>query len=371
MAGLRVLLEELYNDALNRKVFWHYSMPVDYSTDKVFQGLNFLILGLNEKTLLDPRWGTLQEYQEKGYSLTEEAEVVNVLLWKDSIIKQTAYAIPVFSVTQCEDDYSVYRRKSNDLGILEFLDQYRISYIESNNSSYSPLNNQLYINTTPTGEQSVAVHKAIPAISKWLVHNYDLTDIKKMEQQLIPQYLLILEDLVMFKMGYSLGIRIHKCQDNDSVCEAVVELYENRQYSILLELFNLADDIIKGFFLKKEKANDILLDFLTSEKSNELLRTLSHQEILEIEKNMEELKKRNSDGEEIAYLHFCSYYKDGCIDFYASDYKADEEEPVSGTLLINKERAHKTSYTPWDLCAQFEIDTLFRKESLKEILKTN
>ena len=90
MAGLRVLLEELYNDALNRKVFWHYSMPVDYSTDKVFQGLNFLILGLNEKTLLDPRWGTLQEYQEKGYSLTEEAEVVNILFWKDSIIKQTA-----------------------------------------------------------------------------------------------------------------------------------------------------------------------------------------------------------------------------------------------------------------------------------------
>ena len=43
MAGLRVLLEELYNDALNRKVFWHYSMPVDYSTDKVFQGINFLM----------------------------------------------------------------------------------------------------------------------------------------------------------------------------------------------------------------------------------------------------------------------------------------------------------------------------------------
>ena len=84
---------------------------------------------------------------------------------------------------------------------------------------------------------------------------------------------------------------------------------------------------------------------------------------------MEELKNRNSDGEEIAYLHFCSYYKGGCIDFYASDYKADEEEPVSGTLLINKERAHKISYTTWDLCAQFEIDTLFRKESLKEILK--
>ena len=75
MAGLRVLLEELYNDALNRKLFWHYSMPVDYSTDKVFQGLNFLILGLNERTLLDPRWGTLQEYQEKATALLKKLKL--------------------------------------------------------------------------------------------------------------------------------------------------------------------------------------------------------------------------------------------------------------------------------------------------------
>lgn len=58
-------LYELSSQAEQRQVFWHYVMPVNYYTDKIFSGINFLLLGVDKKTLLDPRWGILQEYTEK------------------------------------------------------------------------------------------------------------------------------------------------------------------------------------------------------------------------------------------------------------------------------------------------------------------
>lgn len=373
MTELKQLIDELYTDNLNRKVFWHYTMPVNYNTNKLYQGLNFLILGLQEKSLIDPRWGIVQDFKKKGQELYDNADVVNILYWEDDLIKETVYPVPVFSITD-SSDYSSYYQTATDVNLLEFLENYRIPYIESDLSSYSPLNDTLYINTEPKGDNIVAFQKSLPAISRWCVNNYDLKNeniLKGLEKQDLPKFLLILDDLVMFKLSHSLGIRINKCLEKDDVCESIQYFYEKNKKTPLLAVFVVADKVVNNFMIRKEKANEIMLDFLTSETSNELLRTMSRQELLSIQENMSQLIANKAEENGTAYLHFSSYFSDGYIDLYITSYDERAEEPIKGTLMINGKEPHLATYTPWDLCAQFEIDTLFKKDQLSTFIPSN
>lgn len=39
--------------------------------------------------------------------------------------------------------------------------------------------------------------------------------------------------------------------------------------------------------------------------------------------------------------------------------------------MLNGKNPHQATYTPWDLCAQFEIDTLFKKDQLSKFIPSN
>lgn len=369
MTSLKSLVDDLYADAQRRKIFWHYAMPINYGTEKLYQGLNFLILGLNSKTLQDPRWGVVQDYQKRDFYLSDEAQVEHILYWEESFLSQRLYSIPVFSVTDSSDFSSFIKEFPDDLDLIDFLKNHQIPYIESENSSYSPLDKKLYINTDSSDDKVKNFYNAISAISRFIVHNYEFENeplMKGIERLGLPKFLMILDDLVMFKISFDLGVRINKCIDEDLVCEAISYFYENNKRSALLTSFVLADKIINSFYERKVEANDILLDFLTEEKGFELLKTISRQEILEIEENMRKVKTEKQ--QDTAFLHFCSFEDDLSLDFYVTSYDEESEEPILGTMIINGDEVKKISYTQWDLCSQYEIDTLFTPCSLQSII---
>lgn len=370
MSGLNEIIDEFYNQAKKNILFYHFSMPVNYNSQQLYQGLNFLILGMNPKTLGDPRWGTLQEFNDHHISVPKTAEVVNILQWKDQFAGMSLSALPVFNVTDTSD-YGSYEKNYMTIDLYDFLQTYRIPFSEAENNinSYSQLSNVLYINTEVTDEHDF--EKAFPAISRWIVNNYELQAdriLKKLNQQILPKFLVILEDLVMFKLANELNIHIKKCMAPDSVTNAISYLYEKNQKSLLLYTFVLADKIISNFISRQDDSNlkKIFLDFMPSDNAYEILKTLSNQEILQLLTYMEEVKQVKDDN--TCFLHFYNFDDEGAIDFYVTSYHEGEDEPIQGILMLDHENPHPQSFTSWDLAAEMHLDSMFYKIPVQAVL---
>lgn len=255
------------------------------------------------------------------------------------------------------------------IDLYDFLQTYRIPFSESNNNinSYSQLNNVLYINTEVENEHDF--EKAFPAISRWVVNNYNLQEdnvIKNLDQQTLPEFLVVLEDLVMFKLANQLNIHIKKCMAPENVTEAISYLYEKNRKSLLLYTFVLADKIISGFLSRQEDSNKIFLDFMPSDNAYEILKTLSRQEILQLLTYMDEVKKVKDD--ETCFLHFYNFDDEGSIDFYVTSYHEGEDEPIQGILMLDHENPHPQSFTSWDLAAEMHLDSMFYKIPVQAVL---
>ena len=367
-------LYELSSQAEQRQVFWHYVMPVNYYTDKIFSGINFLLLGVDKKTLLDPRWGILQEYTEKKVIISKDAEVRNILYWsQETPLYKTLYPVPVINVADTSD-YTYYQKNYTFTDLYRLISSHRISYVESDNSSFSPLNNTLYLNTeildpNDQQEQYITLKNALPAIAKYIVGN-SLDVIKKagiyLNADSYPFYLILLQDLVLYKIAYQINFKLNTSIDNDTVCDCIQYFYIRNLYKELLSIFNIADLIVEDFFNRKEKVHKILQNFMPREETFHLLKTLSRQEINNLVINMEKAKKAKDYSN--AYLHFFFVSESLVLNFYVTHYDPLKEDCICGMLLHNNEEPEFISYTPWDLCGEMQIDSLFKPDRISNIL---
>lgn len=383
----------LYEQAKKRNLFWHNYIPKNYHTNKSYLGLNFLLLGVSPLSARDPRWGTIFDYADNNVMVEADQLATNILYWHketEDSLKSLLTSLPVYNVSQtddCEDEID----NREDMRLTDFLYTYKIPYQNSVNNSYSPLDNILYVNTenNKTGdfqaelkEEKKLFIKAIPAISKWIVHNSDWKNhylAKNINKFLLPDFLFIVEDLVMYKLCFNFKINLKKCIDEELLCNSIQKLYEEKKYKLLLSAFLIADYIvISTFFQRQYLPTDLFYKFIGYNRTNEIMTGISQQEIDLLRQNMEEClyhsrmmyedTENESKKEPKAYLRFVLIDEENNhIEYYVTDYDDYNIQNLTGITFYNGQDPTEVKHTTWDLSADYELDYLFKAKPLKEI----
>ena len=367
--SLSSVIDKLYEEAVRNRVFWHYCLPCNYQTGKLYSGLNFLILGVRNSSLSDPRWGTVQDFSSRDFVVNADAkDVVNILHWDtEQLSKNALYPIPVFNVIET-NDYSSFYKEVLGFTLFDLLDKYHIPFIESEVDSYSPLENLLYLNTIEKPVKNQSVKMAISSLSKWLINNVEWQHLyrigQKLDQIALPKYMLILEDLAMFKIAYQIDVNLKKCIDIDDLCDAIKFFYETNRKTLLLSVFLVADYVVKMIFERSEKADEIFRDFLLPDHVNELMHC-SKQEIKHIRQAMEECQQAVND--DVAYLHFYNYDDESSAEFYVTSYNEDLDKPIKGVMVMPGFEPIKCQYTTAGLCREMFLETSFQKVELNQL----
>lgn len=388
-------LELLYQQAKKRNLFWHNYIPRNYHTNKAYEGLNFLILGVSSLSARDPRWGSIFDYANNNVIIEDNQLATHILYWHketEESLKKMVTSLPVYNVCQT-DDYNDEFDNREDMRLTDFLYTYKIPYQSSFNCSYSPLNNILYVNTenTKTGdyykeltEEKKLFIKAMPSISKWIVHNSEWKKhylAQNIDKFLLPHFLFLLEDLVMYKLCFNFKINLRKCIDEEILCNSIEKLYEQKKYKTLISAFLISDYIvISAFFKRQYLPTDLFYRFVGYNRTNEMMNGLSQQEIDLIRENMESclyhsrmmLEDHDNEvkKEPMAYLRFNLVDDDGnYIDFYVTDYDDYNIQNLGGIAFYNGLEPTEIRHAVWSLNADYELDYLFRAKPVSEIKK--
>lgn len=353
MNNISNAIKKIYSDARRHRVFWHYPLPQSLSGQR-FSGLNLLLLGTRDETLLDPRWEAQNTFKTEKIHLSLATPMQSILKWeKGNTQLNTVVSVPYFNLGGC----NVYRQPAGKIehSARSLLNLMKLPYINSDHEQFCTPEGRLYLDPSKKAESCLEViSEALMSLPK--------CDHIPLESR--GRVLTIARDLMkaIIVHDHKLDPVLAWQETPFDIAKAIISLIDDHQSKAFLSAFILVEQALELATKHEIPEAELLLNIMHKETVYTLLKTLPENTLKHFRQRVSACLLHNLG--DIAWFHFICDGRRDMYEFYLTEIN-QERRTVKGWMVENQMEKAYVEMMPYELGKILELDLLFQPTRLQ------